>query len=81
MCISSAGEAPREVLIFSNTEAILKYGESVNPEVVASRMGMISSWVGQTVCTMCREAEGDEVAQARRRLGEPIPKIGGIRAP
>ena len=36
MCITSAGEAPHEVLIFSETEAILEYGDSVNPELIAS---------------------------------------------
>ena len=77
MCISSAGEVPREVLIFSDTEAILEYGKNVNPEVVVSIMGMTTSWVGQTVFTRCREAEGDEVAQTRKRLGEPVPELGG----
>ena len=81
MCISSAGEASCEVLIFSDTEAILEYGESVNPEVVTSRMGMTTSWVGQTVLKRCRDAEGEEVARARRRLEEPIPEMGGLHPP
>ena len=80
MYISSAGEAPREVLIFSDIEAILEYGESVSPEVIASRIGMTTSWVGQTVFTRYREVEGDEVAQARR-LGEPGPELGGLCSP
>ena len=66
------------MLIFSDTEAVLEYGESVNPEVVASRMGMTTSCLGQMVITRCREAEGDEVVQVRRRLGKPIPDIGGL---
>ena len=53
MCISSAGEAPNKVLVFSDNEAILEYGESVNSELITSRMGMTTSWVGQTVLTRC----------------------------
>ena len=79
--MSSAGEAPHEVLVFSDTEAILEYRESVNPELIASRIGMTTSWVGQTVLTRCREAEGEEVTQARRRLEGPIPEMGGLHPP
>ena len=81
MCVSSAGEVPHEVLVFSDTEAILEYDESANPEFIASRMGMTTSWVGQTVLTRRREVEGEEVAQARRRLEGPIPEMGGLCPP
>ena len=36
MCLSSTGDAPWEVLVYSNTEAILEYGESADPDLIAS---------------------------------------------
>ena len=81
MCVSSAGEAHHEVLVFSDTEAILEYGESVNPELITSRMRMTTSWVGKTVLTRCRKAECEEVGKVRRRLEGPIPEMGGLHPP
>ena len=78
MCVSSVGKAPLDVLVFSDTEAILEYGESANPELIASRMEMTTSWVGQTILTRCRDAEGGEVARARKRLEEPTHEMGGL---
>ena len=68
MCLSSAGDAPWEVLVYSKTEAILEYGESADPDLIASRMGLTTAWVGQTVVTRCRVADGEEVVQAPHRL-------------
>ena len=60
MCISSVEEAQGDVLVFSDTEANLEFGEGTNHELVASRMSLTTSWVGQTVCTRCREVNGEE---------------------
>ena len=45
MCISSVGEAQGDVLVFSDTEANLEFGEGTNHELVASRMSLTTSWV------------------------------------
>ena len=68
MCLSSTGDAPREVLVYSNTEAILEYSESADLDLIASQMGLTTAWVGQTVVTGCRVADGEEVVQAQHRL-------------
>ena len=52
---------------------------SLSNLLILSRM--TTSWVGPTVCTRCRDVEGDEVAQTRRRLGEPVPELEGLCPP
>lgn len=47
MLVSSAGEASRDIMVYSNTEAILECGEITNPEVIISRMSLTTEWVGK----------------------------------
>ena len=68
MCLSKVGDAPQEMLVYSYTKAIREYGESVDLDLVASRMGLTTTWVGQTVVTHCHVADGEEVVQAWHRL-------------
>ena len=55
--------------------------KSANPKLIASRMGMTTSWVGQIVLTRCRDAESGEVARARKRLEEPTYEMGRFQPP
>ena len=88
MCLSSAGDVPWEVLVYSDTEAILEYSESMDPDLIIIQMGLTTTWVGKTVVTHCRVADGKEVAQARYRLEDrgmergfpcPLPKDNETR--
>lgn len=51
MLVSSAGEVSREILVFSNTKAIVEYGNATNLDVITSRMSVTTELVGKTVTT------------------------------
>ena len=66
MLVSSAGEVPRDIMMYSDTEAILEYVETINLELITSGMSMTTGWVGKNVTTRCRVPGADEIAQARK---------------
>ena len=61
-------EAPLNIMLLSDYEAVLELNESAEIETHILSMAAIEWWVGQKAVVECRVATHEEVAEAKRKL-------------
>ena len=59
-------EPPLEVIMLSETEAVIEFSSRTNIERIAVWMSPLQYWLGQRIQQVCRQAAPEEVEQARR---------------
>ena len=63
-------EPPLEVMMLSETEAVIEFSSKTNIERIAVWMSPLQYWLGQKIQLVCRQAAPEEVGQARRHEEE-----------
>ena len=63
-------EAPLNVMLLSECEAVLELSESADMETHMISLAAVEWWVGQKVTIQSRVATHEEIAEAKRRLEE-----------
>ena len=63
-------EPPLEVMMLSETEAVIEFCSRTNIERIAVWMSPLQYWLGQRIQLVCRQAAPEEVGQARRNKEE-----------
>ena len=63
-------ESPLEVMMLSETEAVIEFSSRTNIERIAVWMSPLQYWLGQKIQLVCRQAAPEEVGQARRHEEE-----------
>ena len=63
-------EPPLEVMMLSDTEAMIEFSSKTNIERIAVWMSPLQYWLGQRIQLVCRQAAPEEVGQARRHEEE-----------
>ena len=63
-------EPPLEVMMLSNTEAVIEFSSKTNIERIAVWMSPLQYWLGQRIQLVCTQAAPEEVGQARRHEEE-----------
>ena len=63
-------EPPLEVMMLSETEAVIEFSSKTNIERIAVWMSPLQYWLGQRIQLVCRQAAPEEVEQARRHEEE-----------
>ena len=63
-------EAPLNVMVLSECEAVLELGESANLEAHIISLAAVEWWVGQRVTTENRVATHEEISEAKRKNEE-----------
>ena len=63
-------EPPLEVMMLSDTEAVIEFSSKTNIERIAVWMSPLQYWLGQRIQLVCRQAAPEEVGQARRHEEE-----------
>ena len=63
-------EPPLEVMMLSDTEAVIEFSSRSNIERIAVWMSHLQYWLGQRIQLVCRQAAPEEVGQARRHEEE-----------
>ena len=61
---------PLEVMMLSETEAVIEFSSRTNIERNAAWMSPLQYWLGQRIQLVCRQAAPEEVEQARRHEEE-----------
>ena len=63
-------EAPLNVMVLSECEAVLELSESADLESHIISLAVVEWWVGQKVVTESRAATHEEVSEAKRKQGD-----------
>ena len=63
-------EAPSEVMLLSDAEAVVEFSRRANIERIMVWMSPLQYWLGQKVHLVCRQATPEEVEQTRRHEEE-----------
>ena len=63
-------EPPLEVMMLSETEAVIEFSSKANIERIAVWMSPLQYWLGQKIQLVCRQAAPEEVEQATRHEEE-----------
>ena len=63
-------EPPLEVMMLSDTEAVIEFSSKTNIERIAVWMSPLQYWLGQRIQLVCRQAAPEEVGQERRHEEE-----------
>ena len=58
-------EPPLEVMMLSETEAVIEFSSKTNIERIAVWMSPLHYWLGQRIQLVCRQAAPEEVEQSR----------------